>query len=486
MSKARVLIVEDEAIIARDLELLISDLGHHVLATAINAAEVRQVIAASLPDLALLDINLGGGEDGVAIAEQMQNLEIPVIFLTAHSDPATVKRAQAVGPYGYLLKPFNEREVAIAVQLALAKSAADRQIRARAQILQATLQAIRDSVIISDAEGTVLTLNPRAEALTEWPLEQAVGERLATVFPVQPPLPPAGVEPPQDHTSGILTTHTGLQQPISYALAPIVDPRGRRKGVVVAIHERDQLESHALVDTQRMMSLEVLAGSIAHDVNNILTNALGYAQLSELTLPMESEAAGYTRTAIHAVQRAADLNAWLLDYLCKVELARSPLDLNQLVREVAAVLGRKLARHATLELNLYEPLPQIVGDEAQLSQVVLNLLTNAGEAFGAGYGAITVQTRVEELTPAALGVLIFGAQIAAGPHVALRVRDTGVGMDAATITRIFDPYFTTKAEGRGLGLAALLAIVRDHGGALQVQSAPGRGTTFTIYLPAAG
>jgi len=235
---------------------------------------------------------------------------------------------------------------------------------------------------------------------------------------------------------------------------------------------------------QKMESLGVLAGGIAHDFNNLLVGMLGNAGLALTQLPPESSVRRYLEQVEKAAQRAADLTNQLLAYSGKGRFVVEPLDVSTLVREMAHLLDTVISKSATLRLDLAEDLPAAVVDAAQIRQVVMNLLTNASDALGADGGAIHVQTGAQEVDAGYLGDTFLGDTLDAGRYVFIEVSDTGCGMDDEMRRQIFDPFFTTKFTGRGLGLAAVLGIVRGHRGTIHVYSEPGRGTTIKVLLPA--
>ena len=189
--------------------------------------------------------------------------------------------------------------------------------------------------------------------------------------------------------------------------------------------------------------------------------------------------------AISGIHQAAGLTRQLLTYAGKGEIRIGPVALNPVVQELIDLLRGSFIRSIAIHLEFAVTLPPVLGDGTQIRQVVLNLLTNAAEAIGDKPGQITVTTSLVELTPALRETLVFGAEAAPGVHVCLNICDTGSGMEPATLAKIFDPFFTTKVAGRGLGLASVLGIMRQHRGALQVTSVVGQGTTFEIFLPVA-
>ncbi|HSN98235.1 MAG TPA: ATP-binding protein [Candidatus Nanopelagicales bacterium] len=248
--------------------------------------------------------------------------------------------------------------------------------------------------------------------------------------------------------------------------------------------ERRRMEQK-LQEKQRLESLGVLASGLAHDFNNLLAAILGNAELLRLDLPARSPSQANVDAVIAVTRRASELVQQMLAYAGKRRIIRQPLSLNVVIRELGELLRASLEKHGRVFYDLGEPLPAVAGDASQLRQIVMSLLVNASEAIVPETGGtITVSTEALELGAADVARLASGAELAPGRYVRLTVTDTGCGMDSETLARIFDPFFTTKFIGRGLGLAAVHGIVRSHGGALAVESEPGRGTTFRVWLPA--
>jgi PAS domain S-box-containing protein len=251
---------------------------------------------------------------------------------------------------------------------------------------------------------------------------------------------------------------------------------------VLAEEERRALEQR-IQQAQRLESLGILAGGVAHDFNNLLTPILGEAGLAQQELPPDSPARVHLASIEKAARRAAALTNQMLAYAGQKPIEKRRIDLSGLVRELGELLASAGGRRARLVYELAPDLPETLGDPAQLGQVAMNLITNAAEALGEAGGHISIRTGSLEL-PASPPGQRLGAELEGGLHVYFEVEDTGAGMDEATLGRIFDPFFTTKFTGRGLGLAAALGIVRGHGGALEIESSPGRGSRFRVILPA--
>jgi two-component system cell cycle sensor histidine kinase/response regulator CckA len=265
------------------------------------------------------------------------------------------------------------------------------------------------------------------------------------------------------------------------------DVTARKNAELTALRaeeERRKLELSVL-QAQKLESLGVLAGGIAHDFNNLLTSILGNAELALAELPPNSPARGSLEDIDLASRRAADLCRQMLAYSGKGHFVIQPISLNTLVSEMGQLLSVSTSKMASLTHAFAADLPSVMADATQLRQVVMNLITNASEAIGEREGTIALRTGAlscdRDYFADALG---DSERHVPGRYVFLEVSDTGIGMDAETLGRIFDPFFSTKFAGRGLGLAAVLGIVRGHKGALKVSSEPGKGTTFRVLLPA--
>jgi PAS domain S-box-containing protein len=249
-----------------------------------------------------------------------------------------------------------------------------------------------------------------------------------------------------------------------------------------ATEERRRLEEE-MEQAQRLKSLGLLAGGIAHDFNNILMGVLGNADLALSELGEHVASREHIENIITASRRLARLGNQLLAYSGKGRFHVEPVSMTKMVEEMAPMLGVSFSKKADIRYVLERDISYISADASQMSQIVVNLITNASEALGDEPGRIEIRTGIKDVAPADVEAAFVGKDIPAGPYVFLEVSDTGAGMNEEIRRHIFDPFFTTKFTGRGLGLAAVLGIVRGHKGAIVVESTPGEGTTFRIYLP---
>jgi len=248
-----------------------------------------------------------------------------------------------------------------------------------------------------------------------------------------------------------------------------------------AEQDRRELE-HRVLQAQKLESLGLLAGGIAHDFNNVLMAMLGHIDLSMLD-PTSEQARKHVQEARSCVLRASELTAQMLAYAGKGVFKLQSVDLNAIIRSMAALLAASISKKVTLEYRLAAALPPISADATQLRQVILNLLLNASEATADASGTITVTTVAEHLSREQLALSFPNANLPDGDYVSLEVGDTGCGMTPATMAKAFEPFFTTKFAGRGLGLSVVAGIIKSHHGAVVVHSTAGSGSLFRMVFP---
>ena len=250
-----------------------------------------------------------------------------------------------------------------------------------------------------------------------------------------------------------------------------------------AERERKNLEAQ-IQHAQKLESLGVLAGGIAHDFNNLLMGIIGNADLCLAELSATSPLRYHLNEVQNSASRAAELCKQMLAYSGKGQFVMQSTDLNKVIEEISHLLEIFVSEKAIIKYNLAENPPSVKADPSQIRQVIMNLVTNASEAIGDRSGIISITTGVMECDREYFTETFVDEDLPEGQYVYLEISDTGTGMDAETKTKIFDPFFSTKFTGRGLGLAAVLGIVRGHRGSVKVYSENNRGSTFKIILPA--
>ena len=286
----------------------------------------------------------------------------------------------------------------------------------------------------------------------------------------------------------------GTLLPVALMSDVVLDARDQPIGVVTTCEdlteakraeaEREQLQVR-IQQSQKLESLAVLAGGVAHDFNNVLTGILGYASLVLSELPPQ---ASHLLDKVAKIQsgalRLAQLTNQLLAFSGNGRYKTEPVNVNDIVQELIHLIEVSHGTHVGLRYELGSELPLIVADPVQLQQVVRHLVTNASEAIGEDEGIITIRTGTKWATREYLATTYLGDDVPQARYIYLEVKDTGCGMDPETRAKIFEPFFTTKFTGRGLGLAAVMGIVRAHGGVIRVDSVPDQGTSVLTLFPA--
>lgn len=253
-------------------------------------------------------------------------------------------------------------------------------------------------------------------------------------------------------------------------------------GIILDITERRQIQSQ-IERAQKYQMIGILAGGIAHDFNNLLTSIIGNAQLGQMQIEPHSELNEYLADIIQSSEKAAGLCQKILTFAGRKMGRKTWIDLNQAIMELKASLGSIVSNQITVELDLQPDLPPIIADPTLIDQLLVNLLTNSSESYQGREGVIQIKTSLVEQQEEDFPKMLVQEFCSAGKYLLLELSDQGCGIEEDKIPLIFEPYYTTKEMGRGLGLAAVQGIVRSMNGAINVHSQPNRGTTFQIYLP---
>ncbi len=531
MSQAQILIVEDEALTAEDIKGQLEEAGYGVSAIVSTAEEALALLEGTRPDLVLMDIVLDGELDGIDAATVIKSkYHIPVVYLTAYTDKEKVERARATEPYGYLVKPFDDREVKTTIGLALHKAAMDRRLRESQRWVHAVLGSIHDGVITTNRNGAVRYMNSAAQAMTGWDIDAVQQHVLSEILPLAEA---AAARQLHDGITGMnalgaeealqmeatLKCKDGSRLPIDLTLAPITyeDDRSEGVGVVVTFHDisaqrqaREQLRrnnveleqrvalrTQALDDTIRELQAakaraEVASeaksrflGNIGHELRTPLNPVIGYAQLLSGDARLNDKQRGYAREIEKAGRSLLTLVEHLMDIARSekdtLSLRQDPIDPAQLARQLHASVGEEAQRRGlAFHLHLPEPpLPEVVGDPERILQVLRHLLDNAVKFTAQG----EVGLRVEGL-PAGPGRL----------RLRFSVEDSGIGILPEQQAYLFEPFtqadesITRNHGGMGIGLPLAKRLAEAMGGSLTVESRAGEGSRFRfeVELPLAG
>ncbi len=498
-TRAKILVVEDEPELAAEVEQTLVELGYNVVGRASRGDEAIERAERLEPDLLLMDIRLRGKRDGIETATEIRDrFRLPVVFMSAHTDEATLGRARRSSPYGYVVKPFTLGELWTSIEIALERHALETRLREGERWFQTTLRSIGDAILCTGVDGVVTFMNQRAEKLLGVSFGEATTQPAADLFRIVDersqgrfvlPIDAAlrGEAPAPLPEGLMLADRTGSNIPIDATVSPILDGDKVLGSVVVFrdLSERRVMQRR-LEFADRLAALGTMAAGIAHEVNNplavIMANlamlseaqsrgtgpgASGRSEPAWLDTATVREILADTTTAADRVRRiVADLRSFTqLD-----ENADGPVDVERALKWALQSTAREF-RHRARVVTSFGRLPLLAGSEVRLGQVFVNLLVNAAHAISPGNmnnNEVRVTARTDERG-----------------WVEIEVKDTGSGIAPEIRGRIFDPFFTTKPTGMGsgLGLSVCVGIVKSFGGEILVDSEPDKGSTFRLRIP---
>ncbi len=518
MVDAKILIVEDEGIEALDIRNRLKILGYPDPDIACSGEEAIEKVEKACPDLVLMDIMLHGGIDGVTAAQRMHaQFDIPVVYLTAYADEDTLRRAKVTEPFGYMVKPFKERELHITIDMALYKHKMERKLRESEKWLATTLKSIGDAVVATDKNGLITFMNPVAEDLMGWKMEEVVNTRLTDVFnivnshtrrpvpnPVDRVIQTGSIVGLANHTR--LITRSGSEMPIDDSAAPIKDDKGNIVGVVLVFRDvterenalaeickcRDELEVRVQERTAELAEaneglmeyagklerlneeLQEFAFVASHDLQEPLRKIQTFGHMLAGKCEDKLDAAGkdYLARMTNAAGRMSNLLHSLLSYsrLATQPCPFEPVDLMMAAQDAVSDLEFLIKKAGgSVEIG---KLPKIDADPMQIRQLFQNLVSNS------------IKYCKDSEKPV---VKIHGHT--SGNICEVFVEDNGIGFEEQYLDRIFKPFQrlhgrSDNHDGTGMGLAICRKIVERHGGNITAKSTLGRGTVFIVQLPA--
>ena len=491
-----ILIVEDERIVAKDLQHTLNAMGYDAFAIAASADDALRHAGERRPALVLMDIRIKGRQDGIETAALIrQRHGVPVVFLTAHADDATLERAKLTTPYGYLMKPVKAAELRSAIEISLHRHDMEHQLRERKRWFSTTLRSIDDAVITVDTAGRTTFVNPAAERLVGIAADLAIG-RLAGDLVQLAEASSSPLDEVLAHRRNVAIHEAafaapgGARRSITGSASPVIDGDELLGAVMVFRDVTEQLSvRHRLEIADRLASLGTLTSGVAHEINNPLAVVIANASyvrsqmheisdaLSELGAP-GCELAAALRELSEVQAEIAAAGARIGKIVTDLKAFSRPVEPTAGVADIGRAIGWAVRatehefRHRARLNHDVAALPPARADEARLGQVFVNLLMNAAQAIAPGTAndnEVAIRGRAE------------------GERIIVEVQDTGPGIAPDVLRRIFEPFYTTRdiGQGTGLGLSVCHGIVTSVGGEIQVESEVGRGTTFRVILHAA-
>jgi len=487
-AKPRIMIVEDESIVAHDIRKTLQLYGYEVLSVESSGESALERFSKDPPDLVLMDIMLKGRLDGIETSRQIHTLYgVPVIFLTSYSDDRLLEQAKKTEAFGYLIKPYQDRELKTVVEMVLYKAKMERILKEKEEWLSITMNSIGDGLIATDRQGRIVLANPVAEKIFGISKDRLIGEPIDRIFICKPEKGEDSDENPvlkvirdgkaiQSEFETLLYKPDGEAIPVDFKITRNESEEKQIIGAVVVfndISEERRIQS-GLLKMQKLESVGRLAGGIAHEFNNVLTAVLGNISLVKMFTEGSGDMYECLNEAEKASLRARDLAQKLMIFSKGGSPVKETASIKELIEESAefALKGSS----AMCEFELPSALWPVEVDIDQMNQVISNVILNAAEAME-GAGVITVKAENYELES-------NYSSLAEGRYVKIEIADTGPGIPRENLHQLFDPYFSTKQPGKGMGLAICFSIVKRHGGHIDVESEIGKGTVVTIFVPA--
>ena len=496
-AEERILVVDDDATNREILEHGLHYEGY-IAVSEPNGLAAMERLRREPFNLVLLDIFMplmDGFQVLAAMKASPELRDIPVIVLSAAEQQEYVVRSIEMGAEDFLPKPFDPVFLRARIGAIIRRRKAELERAEIARRMESLLESSGEGIFGVDATGACTFVNRAAAELLGHSRQSLLGRGLHEVIHHTHPdgapypheeCPIAAVRltgQPRRSSDERFFRADGSSFPVEFSAQPI--RRGETwDGMVVTftdISERKRTEEH-LLQTAKLESLGLLAGGIAHDFNNILTGIIGNTALVMGALPTGDRSHARLAEVVRSSERAADLTRQMLAYAGKGQFVLEAVDISESIHSIAELLRTSLPKCGRLEFCLAPDLPKLTADPRQIHQVVFNLVINAGEATEDRDGVIRVETGVREFLEPLAGQAPFDV-IPPGRYIYLAVADNGTGIDPAFRARIFDPFFSTRFAGRGLGLAAAMGIVRAHHGAIRVESQPGRGSRFEVLFP---
>jgi PAS domain S-box-containing protein len=500
--KRAILIVEDEGIVARDLQETLHGLGYDAFAIASSADEAILRATERCPDLVLMDVRIKGQLDGIETAEILKRrFGVAVLFLTAHADDATLARATAIEPHGYLMKPVKSAELRSAIEVSLYRHELEKRLHERDRQFATALESVSEAVVTVDLAGKITFMNAAAEEMTGMTAAETVGRSAREILWHIDEQVTAGEETPLvtalrekravvRQEASLVNPATGAQHFINDSATPVMDD-GQALGAVMVFRDvtRQKTLQRQLELADRLASLGTMAAGVAHEINNPLSVISGNAEYLAEELTRYRAQIGDAAASTKAGGRLEDISAALADLQsAATRIGRIVSDLRAFSRPPDHTAGvanvsrcidwavratSQEFRHRARLTTQMGDVPLANADESRLGQVFVNLLVNAAQSIAPGdteHNSVAITTHTDELG-----------------RILVEVSDTGCGIPPEALGRIFDPFFTTKPAGvgTGLGLSICHGIVSSMGGELRAESEVGKGTKFVVVLPPA-
>jgi len=477
MISKSILIVEDEAVVALDIKLILENSGYTVFKVCNSSDQLFKYLEnSSRPDLILMDVHIKGSLDGTEASLEVKSLyDIPVIFLTAFADKDTIAKAKNSYPYGYIIKPYDKRKLLIIIEMGLNIINLEKEVKRREKLFATTFNSIVDAVIITDNNNRIKYLNPVAASMISAADFQE--RKFEDLFQIKFD---------QDKSRGSFVDKYGKEKTLEIKKNRIDDSLYNKDGFVWILTDITIpvfLETQ-LRESQKMEAVGRLAGGVAHDFNNLLTVIMGYCSLILDNTDLIDKEDGLKNDILGiqtTSQKAIKLTKQLLTFSRNQVHSPRHVNLNEIIGELGNIFEKLIPDDIGISVNLCDENAIINIDPIQIEQILINIVVNSRDAIKKN-GHIQISTsvikKIKQINP-------MIRQMSRGEYILLTIEDNGSGIPKEIHSKIFEPFFSTKKEGKGvgLGLSTVYGIVQNSGGFIDLHSSPGKGSIFNIYFP---
>ncbi len=472
MKKKRILIVEDELIISEDICIIVKNCGYSVAGVTTSGEGAVSLAAELNPDLVLMDIILEGNMTGLESAETIfSELEIPIIFLTAYADNKTLQKVLKTGPYGYIIKPFDERELRVTLELAFYKHAMERELKISEEKYRRIFENIQDIYYEVDMNGIILEMSPSVEVFTEYLRQDLIGKQIDDIY----------AEPKQRkemliklHDKGRINDFeidikdkNGNIIYCSVTSKLLLDDNNKPQKIVGSLRnitEHKEMQKY-LLQTERLAGVGQLAAGIAHEIRNPLGNISSAVQFCITKYKPSREIEQYLDMILRNSDNANKIIKELLDFATPREINLKKGSIIKILdNAIELVKARFHKTGVNIKKKYSDKIPEILMDEKWMERSFLNLIVNAIDAMSKGR-LLTITVEMKDNL------------------IVLSFKDTGKGISDENLNKVFDPFFTTKDDGTGLGMSSVYQVITAHKGTINIKSKVGKGTDVIVSLP---